>query len=178
MKKGFSLVEVLIVSIILVLVSVGVIASFSSVISSQRYALRSQRLLDQGNYAMDYMSRALKNAKRENGDVECLILGRNYQEYGRGIKFISFEGSLRCKAFYLEDGVIIDYERGRVPEEEIALTSSDVEVLYFEIVIEDSPNIQPKVEISLKIKPSDFDSPELELSTTISQRDLNLPMEE
>ncbi|MDD2913291.1 MAG: type II secretion system protein [Candidatus Pacebacteria bacterium] len=176
MRKGFSLIEMLVVSAVLAAVSVGAIASFSSIIKAQRYALRAQHLLDQGGYSIDYIGNALRMAKRETGVADCINYGKNYEYHPKGIKFISFDGTFKCRKFYLSSGVLIDYEEGRTPEE-IPLTSSDVEITDFGVIIEDNVGIQPLVYLILKMKPSDFDSPLLEFSTVISQRDLNVPLE-
>lgn len=177
MKKGFSLIEMLVVSALLIVISTGAITSFSSVIRAQQYALRTQYLIDQGNYVMDYMGRMLRMARREDGTINCLNYGRNYQSYLQGITFIFSDDTLKCKAFFLENGAIIDYEKNRTTEE-IPLTASNVEVVDFLLDIDDVEGTQPLIKINLKIKPADFDSPILEIQTAISQRELNFPLEE
>ncbi len=177
MRKGFSIVEILVVSFLLLIVSVGTISSFSSIIRTQRYLLRTQELIEEGAYSMDYITRALKMAKRETGEVNCLSYGRSYQYEGQGLRFISKEEErFRCRAFFLDQGVIIEYEEGRNPES-IPLTSSDVEIVSFLVEIEDIPNNQPIVNILLQLKPRGLEEPEIELRTAVSQRDLNLPMD-
>ncbi len=176
MRKGFSLIELVVVSAILIIVSVGAITSFSSVIRAQRYAIRAQYLIDQSNYVIDYIGKELRMAKKEDGTINCLNYGRNYQKYYQGIVFIFFEETPKCRAFFLENGVIMDYEKNRNPEI-IPITSSGVEIVEFNTEIVDSPGIQPIVYLSLKIRSSGFDDLELEFKTAISQRDLNFLLE-
>ena len=178
MKKGFTLIEMLIASFMIITVVIGMVNIFSSMIRSQKNVLDSQYLIDQGNYIMEYMSKNLRMAKREERESEeCLNNKENYQPYLGGVKFIFSNPSnnqLDCKAFFVENGVLYEYQEGRSTEN-LPLTSSNVNIVDFEIIIEDGENIQPFVKIFFKMKPFGFDSPEIELRTAVSQRDLNFP---
>lgn len=177
MKKGFTLIEMLVASAMLIIAMIAITAAFTSMVRTQRHALDAQHLLDQGGYAMEYMSKALRMAKKEIRDTSpCLTYTRNYQAYLGGVKFISLDESPRCRAFFVESGILMDREEGRSPEN-LPLTSSSVEVVDFSATIEDGEGIQPRVKMILKIRPAGSDFPELELETTISQRDLNIPID-
>lgn len=111
--KGFTLVE-LIVAMGVFLVVIGVaITIFISIIQNQRKVLAEQELLNQISYVEEYMSKALRMAKRD-GSGSCLgsdkegyiySLTRPNTESGfyRGIKFINQSDNDTCQEFFLDN---------------------------------------------------------------------------
>lgn len=64
-RKGFTIVEMVIVIAIFLFVISGAISIFISVITHQRQILAEEQLLNQVSYALEYMSKGLRMAKPE-----------------------------------------------------------------------------------------------------------------
>ncbi len=178
-KNGFTLVEVLVAMAIFsigVTISLGV---FLSALQAQRKTLASQRLLDQTGYVLEYMSRALRMAKKQTAQSPvCLSQnGLNYEitRGGKGLKFLNYQNI--CQEFFL------DTTNKRLKElkgsSEEFLTSDELEIESFNIKLagaSEEDTDQPRVTLFLKIKgkgQKPEEKPEIKIQTTISQRDLD-----
>ena len=67
--RAFTLIEMLIAVVIFSIIIGAATGVFVSAIQLQKYNLAYQQLLDQTSYAMEYMSRAIRMAKRNEGPV-------------------------------------------------------------------------------------------------------------
>lgn len=178
-KNGFTLVEI-IVALAIFSIIIGITSGvFLSGIQAQRKTLASQDLLDQTNYALEYMSRALRMARKELSAPGCLSQnGLNYEitRGGKGLKFINYQGV--CQEFFW------DINTNRLKESkggfEEFLTSADFEIKSFNIKLageSESDTDQPRVTLFLKIKgkgQKPEEQPEIKIQTTISQRSLDI----
>jgi len=168
---GFTLIELLVGMTIFVLVSGIIVGIFVSGISLQRRFLAEQQVLAQLSFAIEYMSRALRMAKREDGTFNCLSAGLNYiNPVGEStIKFINHLQEDDCQEFFLEKNRIKYKQKGEI----LDLTSPNLQVesLLFKLQGQSQgDNLQPRVTIFLRTK-----SPlKIELQTTISQRRLDV----
>ena len=192
-SQSFTLIEILVTIAIFSLI-LGIISSlFASALKAQKKSLASQELLRQTSYAMEYMGRQLRMAKREETGGTCLPVGQNYeyeeginQVFGSesyridyGIKFINYEGE--CCEFFLgqradgSDYCSLRFSKDLADPE--YLISDDFEVEEFNINLIEAEDVQPRVSLFLKIKGKGErveDQPIIEIQTTISQRDLNV----
>jgi prepilin-type N-terminal cleavage/methylation domain-containing protein len=143
MEKGFTLIE-LIVAIAVFLLIIGVaITIFISIVINQRIILSQQQLLNQTSYVEEYMSKALRMAKKDATGA-CLIdeYGDPHQGYiylltrpdtnlgiYKGIKFINANNNA-CTEFFLDDssGAIILKEI-RDGSDPVPLTSEKLEII-------------------------------------------------
>jgi prepilin-type N-terminal cleavage/methylation domain-containing protein len=178
-SKGFTLVEMLVVSTVFIIIIVAVINIFVSALKSERYILASQHLIDQGNYAMEYMSRSLRMAKKSTGS-ECELnpSAPTYYWYWDQdqsvLYFKKYDGS--CKFFVLDPVGKQLYECDYSSGDCNLLISSKIDVVDFKASVNDATSIQPKVTIYLELKSKGAEpQPSIKLQTTISQRDLNTP---
>ena len=176
MKRGFTLIELLVGIAVFSLILGSVIGIFISAIQLQRDFLKKQQVLNQLSFAIEYMSRALRMARREDGTFNCLPEDFNYDNPGGTISKIRFINHLQgddCQEFFLEGGSL-KYKKGIGSTEEtypLTLPGLVIEELKFKLQGESSAdNLQPRVTIFLKIG-----SPlKIELQTTISQRNLDI----
>lgn len=180
-RSGFTLIELIVGLTVFVLVVGAIIGIFISGIRSQRELLAEQDALNQLSFAMEYMSRALRMARRENGTFNCLTTDFNYENPAgdSSIQFINHLQDDDCQKFFL-DGKTLKYVKdagvGGI-NEELVLTSPNIVIdeLKFELKGEakdDSPepNSQPRITIFLETS-----APlEIRLQTTISQRNLDI----
>ena len=173
-KNGFTLVEMMVTVIIFSIIAGVAIGVFVSAIQFQRYSLTRQQLLDQTSYAMEYMSRAIRMAKKDDGT--CGFSGKNYNYTASSIQFQTYGGV--CQTFSLDSSSIKATKTGVNGYNNIDLTSDDFEIIPFSFqVLGDNPgdNIQPKVMIFLEIKAKGSgQQPAMKIQTTISQRNLDL----
>jgi prepilin-type N-terminal cleavage/methylation domain-containing protein len=179
---GFTLVELLASVAIFSLIIGGASGVFISAIRTQRKTLSNQELLSQTSYLIEYMSRALRMAKKELDDPPICLSerGLNYEKTrgAKGLKFINHQGI--CQEFFwdVNDNRLKENKTGYA--EPLPLTSSNLEIVSFNIELrgeEQDDDNQPRVTLFLKIKGAGEKAeirPEIQIQTTVSQRQLDI----
>lgn len=186
-SKGFTLVEV-IVSICLFSFMLAIILGFFGyAIKGQQKAFSAQEISDQTGYAIEYMGRSIRMARRDAGGT-CLgaaNAGKNYTNpYGdNSIRFLNYEGL--CQEFYLNNDQLKRQKSnnggsGGLAGTEVDLTSSKLKInsAKFNIignVIGD--NAQPRITIFLDVEKRDVRqefNASVKIQTTISERNLDI----
>ncbi|MCX6738201.1 MAG: prepilin-type N-terminal cleavage/methylation domain-containing protein [Candidatus Parcubacteria bacterium] len=166
-KKGFTLVEIMVVTAIFSILIITISSIFIASLKAERSILASKKVLGELSYAVEYMTRSLRMAEKDTSGT-CIPNGSNYQITARGgIKFINALKSNACQEFFINNAKI-KYATGT---EELELTSSAVNILKlnFEIANEtESDNLQPFV--TIYIEANTPNSSVLQLQTSISQR--------
>lgn len=179
MTKGFTLIEMMVAVVIFSLIMGAISGLFISVLRVQKRTLASQRLLDQTSYAMEYMSRTLRMAKKDlTGN--CITSGTNYQKTrgGAGLKFINYKDE--CWEFFLESSQLKETRKIGTPQQEtLGLTSSELQIISLNFNLRgesQTDNDQPMVTLFLSIRSVGVgsDQPEIKIQTTISQRNLDI----
>jgi len=190
MKNGYTLIEVLVAVGIFTILIAAPTGFFVGSLRGQLKALSSQKLLDNTSYALEYISRSLRMAKKElSADplTACLLeggtslYGRNYQitRGGNGLKFKNYKDE--CQEFFLDgsDSRLKESKNGATP---IALTAEDLEIISLKFKLSgesQTDNDQPRVTLFLEIKGGKGQMEELQplikIQTTISQRNLDVP---
>ena len=173
-QKSFTLVELLVTVAIFSLVVSSTAGLFVSALKAQRRSLATQELLNQTGFLMEYMSRAIRMAKKELAAPSCLSEnGLNYEKTrgGKGLKFKNSQGV--CQEFFW------DATTNRLKEQkggtENYLTSANLEVASFQIKLRgesQSDEDQPRVTFFLEIRGKE--KSKIRLQTTISQRNLDI----
>ena len=187
-KKGFTLIELLISSAVFILIITLLIGLFAQIFKAQSKVITSQQLLDQTSYALEYMGRFLRMAKKSQ-DGECLSAsGLNYEifsaggEPGGGIRFLS--SKTKCQEFFLENGQIKSRTSWNTSKtgfgSALSLTSDKFLIepgsLKFAIQGEQlGDNLQPRATIFMEIGRNPDLKPKIQLQTTVSQRNLDIP---
>lgn len=192
MKSGYTLIEVSVAVAIFFIVLAIPSGYLIGSLKSQIKTLASQELLDQTSYALEYISRALRMAKKD-GDGSCIDSKLNYKKtesrtingiiyLGPGIRFESYHDPPICQEIFLDnnDETLKESKNDATP---LPLTSADLEINLFNIAGEESwgqnDTEQPRVTIFLNIKGgSSFKEelqPEIKIQTTVSQRNLDIP---
>ncbi|GAG04696.1 unnamed protein product, partial [marine sediment metagenome] len=178
-NKGFTLVELLVSISIFSLIVSAMSGAFVSTIRAQRKSVAFQQLLEQTSYLEEYMSRAIRMARKDlSGD--CLTTAGAKQNFETNldkdrIRFLNYQGI--CQEFFLEadqikerkstDGTAANFQ---IP---LPLTSDDLQVESFKIGPSDSwdqnDNEQPRVTLFLDIKGAGSkpeQQPEIKIQTT------------
>lgn len=111
MRRGFTIVEMIVVMALFMFVIGAGISVFVSMISDQKKVLSEQQLLNQVSYAKEYISKALRAAKTDLSG-NCLFDGGGYiyllthyddvSGYYKGIKFINQSNDDICQEFFLD----------------------------------------------------------------------------
>jgi type II secretory pathway component PulJ len=179
MNKSYTLIEVLVAVGIFIIIVAAPTGFLVGSLKGQQKALASQKLLDNTSYTLEYMSRALRMARKELAAPGCLSQnGLNYEitRSGTGLKFISYKEE--CQEFFLEEGRLIEAKDGT----ENYLTSEDLEIisLSFKLSGESQTDYdQPRLTLFLEIKGGKNLTAEIQplikIQTTISQRNLDVP---
>lgn len=169
-NKGFTIVEMLIVVLMFSIIMGTVTSVFASALKLQKYNLSNQQLLSQTSYAMEYMSRALRMARKDDGT--CGFSGQNYRtsDGNRKIEFLNYRGD--CQSFYLSGGQLM------VDSDTMPLTSNDFIVNQLRFFVSGdiaSDSEQPKVKINIEIEGDILgDTPKIKIQTSVSQRRLDI----
>jgi prepilin-type N-terminal cleavage/methylation domain-containing protein len=174
-QRGFTLVEIMFaISIFSLLVGAASSALISALGAYQRL-VAVQNLSDNTQFALEYMARQMRLAKRSQG--ACTPAGTMYQLTGSTIKFTDQKN--RCIEYSLsgeEISVVID---GGVPS---SLTySSMVRISSLSFIIRgalSSDSLQPLVTIHMRaqgVSSGTVQGPILSLQTSISARSLDTP---
>lgn len=191
-NKGYTLIEIMVAVGIFTVIIAAPTGFFVSALKAQQKALASQELFDNVSYGFEYMSRALRMAKKELScdadEINCACLkntgyGFNYEitRDGHGIRFNNYQTPSVCQEFFLDttDNRIKESKNGG---EAIPLTSDKVKVISFKIGPEaswdQSDNEQPRVSLFLEAKGARGElselQPEMKIQTTVSQRNLDV----
>lgn len=185
-KKGFTLIEIVVaVAIFSVLAVIFSNFLFGS-IRSQQKALASQELIDNTSYSLEYISRALRMAKKDH-DGNCLTTAGAKYNYETNasrdrIRFLNHQDE--CQEFYLDSGQIKERKSTDSTAANfgsaLSLTPSDATVTLFELGPGDSwgqsQETQPRVTFSLQIEKTESSGAllfSIGVQTTVSQRNLN-----
>lgn len=167
--RGASIVEVLVAVAMFSLVAGAATGLFISALKVQRNSLASQETLDQVSFAFEYMSRAMRMARKEISAPACLSEnGLSYEltRAGAGIKFINYQGL--CDEFFLEDNILKEKRADYLSA--LPITSARLSVAAFNVFVSgesENDDIQPLVVFLLK-------AGELNIQTSVSQRNLDM----
>ena len=179
-ESGFVLAELLAVIFALGIIIVVVVDIFLSIIQHQSRLLSEQDLLNQTSYTVEYVSRALRMAKKDTSGL-CLgteKAGYNYvlTNEGNGIKFINHSNNDICQEFFWDSN---DKKIKEIKDsgQAVSFISDNLQVNYFKIKLSgesESDDLQPRVTISMEIQvKGSGDLPKKQIQITISQRNLD-----
>ena len=180
MEKGFTLVEILAGIFIFVLVVGTATSLLISAFNAQKRALAIREVIDGASYVIDYMSRAISMAKKDDLPIRGITQNclpppdfRNYyvENSNQKITFRTYKLN-ECQSFFLEGGRIKETRAGQTNY----LTPEGLEVTNLKFFVQgDNPNdnLQPKVTIFLEIQKKGQPATKISLQTTITQKDLD-----
>jgi len=179
-NKGYTLIEIMVgVAVFMIIISAPV-GFFVSSLRVQQKVLFSQQLLDNISYSLEYMSRALRMAKKDVSGG-CIVKNTNYEltRDGKGVKFLNYRDV--CQEFYWDINSAPRSLKEAKDAVILPLTTSDLDVFSFKIGSANSwdqaDNEQPKVTFFLEVKGIKSKKaelqPEIIIQTTITQRNLD-----
>jgi prepilin-type N-terminal cleavage/methylation domain-containing protein len=175
-NKSFTLVEILVAVTIFSVITGIASGLFVSAIRAQRSSLAHQQLLDQTSYVMEYMSRALRMAKKDI-DGNCTGGAKlNYAKTDSKIMFKNYEDE--CQEFLQEwdDSNKVYRLKEKKAGVENYLTSPGLNVVSFKVADmgwTQYDTEQPRVTLFLDIQGAGFkpeEKPRIKIQTAISQR--------
>jgi prepilin-type N-terminal cleavage/methylation domain-containing protein len=181
--KGFTLIELLVVIFIFSLAIGSISGIFISGISSQRRVLEEQEILNEISYALEYMGRAIRMAKKDDisfGDQIRNCLSQNKANYETPtqdqIVFRNYQN--QCQRFYLSSDKRVKEEKrtdgGGLVISNLDLTSPNLKItsLKFRVLGERQEDYyQPRVTIFMEVERG---GRKIQFQTTVSQRDLDV----
>jgi len=186
---GFTLPELLVSLFIFSLVILGSVSLLISAIGAQRRAGAQQELMDQASYLAEYMSRALRQAKKDSTG-SCLTTagaGFNYElntiPVGNRIRFLNSNNM--CQQFFLSGSQIFEQSSSDATSanfgSQVAITSNNLQVTGLGFVLAgegQNDDLQPKatfvIELKGKVLQAGF-QPVTRIQTTVSQRTIDVP---
>ena len=161
---------------------VSIVGVFVSAIRVQRYSLSQQQLLNQTSFAMEYMSRFLRMARKDTSGT-CIPIKTNYREGAGSVEFENYRG--KCQKFYTSnnadcstpdaDGTHLCQDLEGM--QSLPLTSNDLVVKDFRVKVvgqRETDDTQPRVTLFLRVEGKGMNPPTLQIQTTVSQRNLDI----
>jgi len=167
-NKGFTLIEIVVAVAIFTLLIGASAGVFISSLKNQKQGLATQEVLDQTSYLMEYMSRAIRMAKKDMTGSCTGTAKLNYIFEDQCLKFINYNDE--CQQFCLE-GTRLKDENGNY------LTSESLQVSNFTVALTGTSQpptdyLQPRVTVSFNILGQEQAA--MKIQTTISQRNLDI----
>ncbi len=164
-QKGVTLVELVVVLAIVSIILSVTVGIFTSFIKQQARILAEQELLNQTSYALEYISRSVRDAVADSSG-NCTGTSSNYYSLShfdsvsgsyQGIKV--FSKDTICHEFFLDtDGILKEIKDGQ-PSQSILSGKFSVQYIRFILdgdksisSISSSDLVQPRVSISLDVK--------------------------
>ncbi|MCK9578476.1 type II secretion system GspH family protein [bacterium] len=197
-QKGLSLVEVLVSFAIFGIIAAALMAIFTSTVNTQAVILQHQAIMNEANFAIDYMGRAIRLARVDDatgGNGACTgTLNANYSDTVSNpnqITFLSYDpmagggaGMYCCRRFQLVGEKIYEFKSSdtsasNFPTSGTEITSGQVKVSSLKFIAQNRNRTdykQPMVTINIDILPTGRQItpiPEIKVQTTLSQRNLN-----
>jgi prepilin-type N-terminal cleavage/methylation domain-containing protein len=169
-KGGFTLVEILVVLVIFSIMLSAIASVFISGIKIQRNAIAQEQLLDQLNYAVEYMGRSIRMAKKSTGS--CIEAGTSYDPENSSATELKFLNEIDN----VENCIEFSYDSGdkTIHKDATPLTSDDVKITKLLFNVSGGENEQSRVTILIEAESKSGDPlQKMEIQTTISARDLN-----
>ncbi len=166
MNRGFTLIEMVVATAIFVLVMTAASGLLVSGLRGQRQSLAHQQVLSQTSYLMEYMSRAVRMARKDMAGTCTGTPKLNYAFSGQCLKFINYKN--QCQQFCLEDGRLKN-------ENGVYLTSGDLQINSFNVSLSgqtQDDDLQPKATIFLDIVGQEMTN--IKIQSTVSQRNLDV----
>lgn len=177
-KKGFTLVEMLVVLVIFSIILIAITSMFISSIRIQTNSLATEQLIDQVNYAVEYMGRAIMLANKAGNNSCGIGNGENYYPVNSPdsttLKFINNGNCIEFGFNSTENNI---YKNDMTNSINLPLTSDDIKVTKLLFNVTGNAGAikkQSKVTILIEAE-SKSGNPvqKVKIQTTVSQRDLN-----
>ena len=170
-KSGFTLIELLITVTIFSIVILASLNLFTSAFKEQKKSTESAYLLSEASYVTEYIARSLRMAKKDTQSA-CIAQNHNFEiPLQSHIKFLNY--NKECQEFFLENNVLKVRKDGVT--QVLTPLNLSVESLRFQVIGESQDDsIQPRVIFTLLFKTTEIEPQELNIQTTISQRDLDV----
>ena len=177
-SDGFSLLETTVAMGIFTVVISVTIGAFLVAIKAQRVVLTEKAMSENINFALEFMSRQMRVAKRDTAGV-CIPINSTFNTQGSQISFIN--SSLDCISFFLSFGALV-YENTTTPSGEIALTDNTiVKIDSLSFLVQGEQNSdpeQPRVTMVISAsgagKSAESQGVQLNIQTTVSTRELDI----
>ncbi len=176
--KGYTLIEILVAISVFGVIVAGPTGLFVLSLRNQNMSLALGETIDNTSHAVEYMSRALRMARKDDGG--CISNGYNYETFdsNQTVRFLNYNGY--CQEFKLDGNQIMqrkstDDSSGNLNSGSY-LTADDLEITNFQFHLEgesQTDNKQPRVTIVFKIAKSST-LPSIDVQTTVSQRNLDV----
>lgn len=163
-NKGFTLIEMMVAIAVFSLVVGAGSSVFISALRAQRTNLATYEVLNQTSFAMEYMSRALRMAKKDLAGTCTGIVKLNYVFENQCLKFVNYKDA--CQQFCLDNGRLKD-------ENGVYLTGSGLTINSFNVILAGASQppadlLQPRITISLGV--AGQEGSVIKIQTTVSQR--------
>lgn len=181
MQQGFTLIEILVAIIIFTAVITTVVSLLGSALKSQGQVMAQSEVLNSASYTSEYISRALRMAKKDIAG-NCIGLKNNFTQPGgsSSIRFLNYNN--KCQEFLLSGGAVMvrkstDDSAAKLSASE-AITTAAILVanLRFDISGNNQTDgLQPKVSFTFQMQSRKIDIKPIQIQTVVSQRDLDIP---
>lgn len=182
-QNGYTLIEVLVSIAMFFIFVAGPTGFFIMSLKGQIKTLASRELVDSTSYALEYVSRALRMARKDLSG-RCLEITTNYEDpshpqKGETIQFLNYQDF--CQEF-TKGGVELKTQKSTDDSDanfgpSLSLTSGNLKInkAKFKMSGEtQNDDLQPRVTVILEILTKTQPETRIRVQTTISQRNLDV----
>ncbi|OGZ67076.1 MAG: hypothetical protein A3D35_02815 [Candidatus Staskawiczbacteria bacterium RIFCSPHIGHO2_02_FULL_34_9] len=164
-QKGVTLIELVVVLGVISIIISATVGIFTSFVRQQSRILSEQELLSQTSYALEYISRSVRDAVKDTSG-SCTGTPSNYYTLShfdsvsgsyQGVKVLSSDNV--CHEFFLDaDGILKEIKDGQIAQ---PILSGNFDIQYARFIISGDKTIasvsssgltQPRVSVSLSFK--------------------------
>lgn len=178
---GYTLIEILVAVAIFFIILAGPASFLTTSLRAQMRALSSREVVDNSSYALEYVSRVLRMARRAPSQT-CIPASRNYNNPGADVSKIRFLNyQFLCQEFSLSNGQLGEKKSTDDSSSNfgsfVPLISDDLEItlLKFQLSGEtQTDDLQPKVTIVFESRKKGQAATKTIIQTSVSQRDLDV----
>jgi prepilin-type N-terminal cleavage/methylation domain-containing protein len=176
-RRGFTLIEIITAAGLFGILMTVVIGSFLLVLRAQRTILAEKRISENVNFAIEFMSRQMRVAARDNGS--CGTSGFTFTAAAASdVRFLNTD--LECNRFFLADSAIRYFNSNLMPTATNLTDAAVVRIDDLRFTLQGAgaaDNEQPRIRIFIRASGATPDTARISLilQTTVSSRKLDVP---
>jgi len=167
-QGGFSFIEMVIAVGLFAFMIISAAGIFQAVVDGQRSAIAAENIQESFRYALEVMSKEVRNAKKNSGECPLVGVGNVYNKNAGGTELYLKNKNDQCVRYFASGGRVYITRAG----ETLPITPGGININTLKFIVKQGVGLQPSVTflISGYVKGKDIQKEELKVQTSISSR--------
>lgn len=168
-QSGFSLIEMTVAVAVFAFMIVAATGIFQKIVEGQRSTIAAQNIQEAFRYALEMMSKEIRNAQvNKTDDCDLVGIGNVYNSGAGGTELYFRNKDNKCVRYYLL-GNKVNIERGA---DDLPITPAGIIIDTMKFIVIQNANAEPSVTmlISGYVQGKAMQKEEIKIQTTISSR--------